>query len=263
VLYRSQEQVKLLLRTLLVPLFFAVGPLFSHLALKVVASVKMSELVRTLGFLFLLFYITLSSTFTEPFRCNLHPNGVLTLEANHEVFCSFSGTHLTMCVISAVVCLLPLSFLAICSYVLLVLLPRIHQADAALIRACSFLIVRFKPGFESFTILFLMRNLIFVLAPMMSASGCLFVMGQLLGLSAVCVAYFKPWRSPLASQMDAIVSFVLLMILLLSALTVADIDTTGIMILCTICASLIITGLSVAAGYLLLQHFLSKLHKQY
>ena len=115
------------------------------------------------------------------------------------------------------------------------------------------------------------------------------------------MAYFKPWRSPLASQMDAIaaglsledtfkvvhnkvaspqpiieisidslfgpetsqVSFVLLMILLLSALTVADIDTTGIMILCTICASLIITGLSVAAGYLLLQHFLSKLHKQY
>ena len=222
-------------------------------------------LMKTCGFLALLFYITLCSTFLEPFRCNMHPSGVQTLQTNHAVFCSFSGTHLNMCVISGVVCLLPLSFLAICSYVLLVMLPRrVHQADAEFIRAFSFLIMRFKPGFEHFTVIFLVRNLIFVLTPIAPTAASLFIMGNLLIFSLVMSAYFKPWRSLVASQLDTMTTSILVIILLLSAFA-ADLEGSneGIMILCSFCAALLITGVLVAAAYLALQHVASKLRKKY
>ncbi|CAK9112697.1 Uncharacterized protein SCF082_LOCUS52243 [Durusdinium trenchii] len=261
---RVSAEVNLLIRTLLIPCFFALGPLMAQVVLRAILAVPKITLLKTFGFLSLLFYITLSSTFVEPFRCNLHPNGLRTLQTRHEVFCNFSGTHLNMCVISFAVCLLPVGFFALCSYVLLVMFPRrVNDADASFVRACSFLIMRFKPGCENFTIIFLFRNLIFVLSPMMPASGCLFVMGILLVTSIILVAYFQPWRSSVASQLDIVVQLMLLMILLLNSLTVQDVNVELIMILCTLCASSLIFGILVATTYFLVQYVASKFRKRF
>ncbi|CAK9007449.1 unnamed protein product [Durusdinium trenchii] len=261
---RVSAEVNLLIRTLLIPCFFALGPLVAQVVLRAILAVPKITLPKTFGFLSLLFYITLSSTFVEPFRCNLHPNGLRTLQTRHEVFCNFSGTHLNMCVISFVVCIPPVGFLALCSYVLLVMFPRrVNDADAHFVRTCSFLITRFKPGCENFTIVFLFRNLMFVLAPMMPASGCLFVMGILLVTSIILVAYFQPWRSSVASQLDIVVQLMLLMILLLNSLTVQDVNVQLIMILCTLCASSLIFGILATTVYFLVQFVASKFRKRF
>ena len=264
---RISLEMEFLIRTLVVPLLFTVGPVVAHLVMiKLRLAQRSSDLVKTLGFLMQLFFISLCSSFLEPFRCNVHPNGLLTMQTAHGVVCNFSDTHLTLCWMSGLVCLLPVTFLVLCTWVLLVVLPgRAQAADVNFLRACSFLILRFKPGYETFTIAFLLRNLLFVLTPMMQ-SASLFVMGNLLAAAAVSVAYFKPWRSDLSSQVDVLVNWVLLVVLLLGSLTVddfADSETTGLMILCTVCGCCLTFAIVLAAMYSLVKHIASKFRKKY
>ena len=125
---RISSEVTFLIRTVAVPLFFAIGPLIVHLMIiRTSFALHMSSLMKTYGFLFVLFYITLSAAFVEPFRCNVHPNGSLTMQTAHSVFCTFSGTHLTLGVMSGLICLLPISFLVMCSWVLVTLPRRVAQ----------------------------------------------------------------------------------------------------------------------------------------
>ena len=263
---RISSDMEFLIRTLVVPLLFTIGPVFAHLVMvKLRLAQRSGVLVQTFGFLMQLFFISLCSSFVEPFRCNLHPNGLLTMQTAHDVFCNFSDTHLSLCWMSGLVCLLPLSFLVLCIWVLFVVLPgRAQAADAAFVRACSFLILRFKPGYESFTIAFLMRNLLFVLAPMMQLVS-LVVMGILLLAVAVSVAYFKPWRSELSTQLDVLMNCVLLVLLLLGALTVdfAASDLNGLMILCTVCGCCLTFAIVFAAMYSVVKHIASKFRKKY
>jgi len=264
---RISSEMEFLIRTLVVPLLFAIGPVVAHLVMiKTRLARGSSGLVKTLGFLMQLFFISLCSSFVEPFRCNIHPNGLQTMQTDHGVFCNFSDKHLTLCWISCIACLLPLTFLVLCIWVLLVVLPgRTLAADAAFVRACSFLILRFKPGYETFAIAFLVRNLLFVLTPMMH-SVSLFVMGNLLVVAVASVAYFKPWRSELSTQVDVLMNWVLLVLLLLGALTVNGFDvseTAELMVVCTVCGCCLIFAIVLAAMYSLIMHFASKYRKTY
>lgn len=264
---RISPEMNFLIRNLMVPASFTIGPVVAQFTMSRTSFAKTSSwscLLKTFGFLFLLFYISLCSSFVDPFRCNVHPNDSLTMQTAHDVFCNFSGTHLTLCWMSSLICLLPVSFLVMCTYLLWVILPRrVRVANAAFIRACSFLVLRFKPGYESFTLAFLLRNVLFVLTPMMHSSISLFVMGNLLALTAVSVAYFKPWRSDLASVVDVLVSSALLSVLLMGALTVNDSDPKPLMVLCTLRGSLIICALIMGALYSILQHIASKFRKKF
>eukprot|EP00913_Durusdinium_trenchii_P034226 g32031.t1 len=162
-----------------------------------------------------------------PFRCNLHPNGLRTLQDSHSVLCDFSGSHLSLCLIGGVVCLLPL----------ILHCTRGEKGDGA----CSFLVMRFNPGQEIFTVLFLLRNVLIVMAPLLpSASGSLFLMAFLLVVSFGSVAYCKPWRSVLGTQVDMVVHMALLLILQMGALAVTDVQEQVTMIICTACAACMI-----------------------
>ena len=262
---RLSTEVSFLIRTLLVPMFFAVGPLLAQLAMRMARlSPKTSSLMKTFGFLCLLFYISLCSSFVEPFRCNVHPNGALTMQSSHEVFCDFTGSHFNLCWMSGLICLLPISFLVMCTWLLLVVLPRrVKAANALFVRACSFLIMRFKPGYELFTVAFLVRNVLFVLTPLLRSSTSLFVMGNLLAMTLVAVSYYKPWRSDLATKVDLLVSSMLLAVLQMGSLNVKDAQTQFLMVLCTVCGALIVFALILGAGFALVQHIGSKLRKKY
>ncbi|CAE6960708.1 unnamed protein product [Symbiodinium sp. CCMP2592] len=262
---RIGPEMAFVIRTLIVPACFTLGPFLVQLVMRAIwRPAQTIDLVKTLGFLFLLFFISLCSSFVEPFRCNLHPNGSLTMQTAHDVFCSLTGTHLTLCWMSAIVCLLPIGFLTTCTWVLLVVLPkRLKAADATFVRACSFLILRFKPGSEVFTLVFLLRNVLLVLTPMMQPAISLFVMGNLLAWTAASVAYFKPWRTDLSNQMDVFVSSILLSVLLMGALTVSDAEAKGLMILCTVCGLVIVTALTTGTLCLIVQHIASKCRKKF
>ena len=64
-------------------------------------------------------------------------------------------------------------------------------------------------------------------------------------------------------QVDLLMHAVLLMILLLGALTVPHTNVSQVMILCTVCASMVIVAATVAASYTLLQHVRSKFRKKF
>ena len=88
-------------------------------------------------------------------------------------------------------------------------------------------------------------------------------MGILLVTSIILVAYFQPWRSSVASQLDIVVQLMLLMILLLNSLTVQDVNVQLIMILCTLCASSLIFGILATTVYFLVQFVASKFRKRF
>ena len=139
--------------------------------------------------------------------------------------------------------------------------------NAAFVRACSFLIVRFRPGYEAFTVVFLLRNVLIVLTAIMNSSIGLFVMSNLLALTVASVAYFRPWRSEIATRVDIVVSCVLLSVLFLGALTVNDTvhdsQKQPLMVLCTVCGSFRIFTLIAVALYSVVQHIASKLRRKF
>ena len=196
------------------------------------------------------------------------PHGILNPQLGNlgsiQVFCNFSGSHVTMCLMSGCICLVPLSFLAFCIWLLLVVLPsRLQSGNASFLSAYSFLILRFKPGYEAFTVAFLLRNLCLVLTPMVHSSSGLLMMGILLSLSLTSVAHFNPWRTDLANQLDVLVSLVLLMILVIGSLTVEDSELQSLMFLSTVCGCLIIFALLMGAFYSIFLYIAAKLRKKF
>lgn len=259
-------------RTVLLPLFFALGPIISHMGFAFVGTKSSTQrapkyawLFGTLGSLCLLFFIMMCFTCLEPFRCNAHPNGLATMQTEHEVFCDFAGQHLHLCIVAGVMLLIPAGFLAFSAWTIKKELPRrVAKGDIAFVRATSFLTMRFKPGYEAFTVVFLLRNMLLPVASMFSSTSVsLLMMASLLTMSAVLVAYYKPWRALLASQVDMFGNAVLLIVLLLSGLSVQDEVDTSVMIFCTVVASLLVVVISLAAMYSVAQHVKARLQKPF
>lgn len=261
-------EASFLIRILLLPLFFAVGPSLSHICFVYVTKKptwQASMLTGTLGSLCLLFFIMICFVCLEPFRCNTHPNGSATMQTSNSVFCDFSGQHLRLCIVGGVMLMVPLAFSALSTWIILKELPRrVSSGSTDFIRMTSFWTMRFKPGYESFTMVLLLRNMLLPFTPMLSStSASLLVMGSLLTTSAVLVAYYQPWRSILTTQVDIIGQAVLLIVLLLSGLSVQDEDETSVMTLCTIIASLLVVVILLAAGYSMVQYVQSKFQKKF
>ena len=86
---RMSPEMVFVSRNIILPLSFTIGPLLVRLLMiKMKLATARSAVVKTFGFLFLLFYISLCSSFTEPFPCNLHPNGLRAMQTAHEVSAS-------------------------------------------------------------------------------------------------------------------------------------------------------------------------------
>ena len=89
------------LRSLVIPvLMFAI--LVVHLCFLLCTRSKTfqgSNLWRTMGTTFLVFFIVLFSMLLAPFQCHSHPNGTSTLKRYATVYCHGEGQHLAMFII--------------------------------------------------------------------------------------------------------------------------------------------------------------------
>ncbi|CAJ1362422.1 unnamed protein product [Effrenium voratum] len=231
---------KFTMRTLLVLVFFGIAAVvhFAYLAWHRGTSgakgLQISLLARTVGTLFMVFFISLCSSLLAPFRCDTHPNGLQTVQAYHGVYCNGEGEHLSMAIVGACACLLPLGFLAICFWVIIIELPkRLLAADVKFIRACSFLFMRFRPGAELFSVLFLIRNALVVLCPLLPGASAKVVSMNLLLYASLCgTAFSKPWRAMLCNFLDMMLIVGMLVILDMGSLFVEDNDAGTTMIIC-------------------------------
>ena len=220
---------------------------------------------RSMGFLAVLFFIAVCSMLLRPFRCKGHPNGLYTVVDYPDVFCDGQGVHLQMCLCGAFGLLAPLAFLSLCAWVIVVEFPRkVRAAEANFVRAWSFLAMRFRPGAQGFAVLFLFRNLIIVLCPLLpSETARMLTMNFILYVSLCCSSYVKPWRVRLSTHLDLMMHAGALTILDIGALFVPSADLPSSMLACVVIAILVATSLTLASLYGLLRHIISKTHKRY
>ncbi|CAE6938440.1 unnamed protein product, partial [Symbiodinium sp. KB8] len=192
-------------------------------------QLDLRHLLRTIGSLFLLLFIILFTMLLAPFRCKEHPNGRFTVQGYPSVHCDGQGEHLQMFIIGGLACLMPISFLAVCVWLVTVELPRrMLQSDACFVRACSFLIIRFRPGAELFAVVLLLRNTLVALCPMLAAQSTqLLTMSLVLYVNLLLVALLRPWRFAVCNSSDMTILLGILVILDMGAVTVQDRDRTA------------------------------------
>ncbi|CAK9115801.1 unnamed protein product [Durusdinium trenchii] len=253
--------IAFLFQNLGVPGLLCLAPILIHLIhFRCRRAVKLHLLLGTLGLLCVLFVMILCNSILDPFQCEEHPNGLFTLRSNRDTLCNFAGVHLQLCVISLTFSLFPICFFSICSWILLIELPkRLQVADVQFLHSCSFLILRFRPGSEVFALVFLMRNMLFAVTPILPGDAAsLLMMHLLMFFSFGLVAYCKPWPTRLSNWVDLFIHITLLLILVFGSFFVELRNGNAtMMIICTAATVLMMLGLLAVAAEGLVRHLLS------
>ncbi|CAE7296102.1 unnamed protein product [Symbiodinium sp. CCMP2592] len=201
----------------LLPLTFVLSLLLVHFAYVcwMRSGLRLDLLAKTVGSFSMLFLISILSSILEPFYCNSHPNGDRTMQSRNDVLCDFRGEHLEICMVAIVICQVPIAFFATCVRILFIDLPkRIQSGDIDFVNACSFLILRCRPGVEVFAVVVLTRNVLLTFSPLIaSQAGSLLVLCISLYSTFGGVAFWQPWRTKLATYTDLAMHVGLLLVL--------------------------------------------------
>lgn len=227
--------VTFLTRCLFLPMV-ALITLLVHLLYTLVKREKSwhwNRFLRTLGTISMVFFIILFSLLLAPFQCQEHPSGFWTIRRYGTVFCDGTGEQVHMFIVGGLACSMPITFLAICSWAIMVKLPRsLAQSDAHFLEACSFLIRRFRPGTEMFSVIFLVRNAMVAMTPLIFAkSGRLVTMSLLLYVNIMMVAFFKPWRFMVCNLLDMVLLMGMLVILDMGFVAARDTNENATMLI--------------------------------
>ena len=136
--------------------------------------------------------------------------------------------------------------------------------DVTFIRSCSFLLSRFRPGSQAFSIFLLVRNAIVAVAPILPSTdaGC-FLIFSMLSLNLFLTAMFRPWLSPLATYADALSNFSFSIIILHGAFYVETVSGSSGMIICSLVLSVVLLSFSGLIFYSLAEHWFRKRSKRY
>lgn len=257
-----------LLQNLGVPGLLCAAPVLIHVISGLRKEWKLHSvhlLLGTLGLLCVLFVTISCNSILEPFQCERHPNGLLTMRSNHDVFCTFSGVHLDLCIFGWILCLFPILFLSLCSWILLCELPkRLQVADMKFLQACSFLILRFRPGSEIFALFLLLRNMLFAFSPVLRGDApALLMMQILICFSFGLVAYFKPWPTRLATCVDLFIHMALLLILIFGAFFLELQNAHATMVVCAVVIFLMMLSILAMAADGIGRYLLSPIIKPY
>lgn len=191
-------------------------------------------LARTLGSLFMVFYISVLASLLTPFRCNVHPNGLSSVQGYNEVLCNGKDEHLQMSLLGGFGLLLPISFLALSTWVVVLVLPqRLREADVTFMQSCNFLFARFRPGAEFFSVLFLVRNLLLAFLPLLpTASARVLGMNLMLALHVTLTAFFKPWKLTASNYLELFLGILLILLITLGTLFVREVDEFSALVTC-------------------------------
>eukprot|EP00438_Fugacium_kawagutii_P007088 Skav214279 [mRNA] locus=scaffold642:572555:573499:- [translate_table: standard] len=173
--------------------------------------------------------------------------------------------HLSLSLVASFLTLLPVGFVAFCAWIVLKELPkRLHRMDAKFLRSFSFLISRFSPGKQAFSIFFLVRNAVVAAAPILpSADAACFLIFAMLSANLCLTGMFQPWLSALANYTDMLANFVFLTIILSGAFFVEASDGLWGMIFCSALVSMVLVLFAGLFVYTLVEHFIRKQSKDY
>ncbi|CAE8629313.1 unnamed protein product [Polarella glacialis] len=218
--------------------FFAVACcthfLYVGLRKRFVDGLEMFAVVKVMGNLMMVFFISVAGAILAPFRCYTHPNGLHAVQEFGGVLCNFQGEHQKMLMVAGFALILPVSFLAIVSYVVIVELPkRMQKADVAFLRTWSFLFYRFRPGAALFSVILLLRNTALVIVPVIPGGSAQVLLCMLvLCVSILVTSFMLPWRTLECNYMEASVLAGLALCISLGSLFMEDVDVDSVMQFC-------------------------------
>ena len=154
----------------------------------------MPSLFGAVGTAFMVVFISISSAIVAPMQCERHPNGYLTVQAYPQAICwstdyGNGGTHTHMVILGAIASVVPISFVALCVWVIQQLPVRVGRGDTAFLHAFAFLFFRCNPQAYLYVVVMLRRNLAVAMVPLIADEALqLFCFTLVLG----------PWSIPMA-----------------------------------------------------------------
>ena len=263
-----------LVQTVMLPASLLLGPVLVHLGCALTwrrEGLQLNVFFRMVGSLALLFFIVLCTAALEPFQCQPHPNGSSTIASGISALCNFTDDHLDLCLIGGILSLLPVGFLTLAFWAILLQFPRrLLAGDQRFVRLFSFLILRFRPSCEGFAVFVMARNLMFAIAPVLPTPGLsLLLIQSLLFLTTIVVAIYKPWRLLSAAYTDMVLCSVFLLVVLQGSFLMKGLPqdlmdaTEASMILLSVAMILLLLVLAGVSLALLALHAQRRYKKQF
>ena len=189
---------------------------------------RMQSLIGAIGLVCQAFLITIVSMVLAPFQCHSHPNDLDTVLKYPTVVCWDGNSHSTMVAIGAMATTIPVIFISVCIYAVLKLPGRLCKGDTQFLNMFSFLFFRFRPEANWYVLVFLARNMIVALVPILPDAAAqiltmLFVVSLCTGLSI----HIWPWRVSVANLFEIGAGMGVGAILCVSLAFVGEVDVGG------------------------------------
>eukprot|EP00971_Amphidinium_carterae_P119282 2362629-Amphidinium_carterae.1 len=103
------------------------------------------SLIGCMGTLFMVFYISVTSTVLEPLQCEEHPNEAWTIAGYQGIRCWDSEEHTTMLIIGIFAFFaVPVAYLCAVAFVVKQFPRRMKAGDASFLKAFAFIFFRYK-----------------------------------------------------------------------------------------------------------------------
>eukprot|EP00931_Biecheleriopsis_adriatica_P049451 TRINITY_DN28607_c1_g1_i1.p1 TRINITY_DN28607_c1_g1~~TRINITY_DN28607_c1_g1_i1.p1 ORF type:complete len:1454 (-),score=224.85 TRINITY_DN28607_c1_g1_i1:90-4385(-) len=203
------------------------------------------------GMMLMVLYITLSLTVLLPFKCHANPNGEPSLSTNPGTICWTAGEHMTLVLLGVGGILVYIvGIYTWIAWATWMYPARISSIDGILMVNCySFLFHRFRPDAFYFGVIYLTRNAMVALLPVVLATVPtlhVFAMGSLLLLSLTVQIVLVPWRTSTANRVDGTM-FEFLVLIMLAVGPLLDTDQEDAGSLSSMLAFLLIMALLVFA----------------
>ncbi|CAK9010580.1 unnamed protein product [Durusdinium trenchii] len=172
---------------------------------------KGSELLNINGLVLMTLYVTLTIVSLLPWQCVRNPNGTLTMQTQPGVVCFDSDEHTGLLALSALgMIMYPIPMLAV-SIQATVMYPSYVASGQGLVvvNRYRFIFERFRASRYFFGVLYLVRNTLLSLIPVVLANfpsvqvamlACVMLMGVIIQMRA------WPWRTQVANLTDMVFS---------------------------------------------------------
>ncbi|CAE8615626.1 unnamed protein product [Polarella glacialis] len=208
--------------------------LYVALRKKFAEGLEISALAKVMGNLMMIFFISVAGAILAPFRCYTHPNGARTVQEFGGVLCNSEGEHQKMLIVAGIALLMPVSFFAMASYVVIVELPkRMQKADVAFLRTWSFLYYRYRPGAAVFSVILLLRNVALVIVPVIPGGAIkVLLIILVLCVSILVTSFMLPWRILECNYMEASLLAGMSVLISMGSLFMEDVDVDSVMQVC-------------------------------
>jgi len=185
---------------------------------------RSTSLIASTGTVSMIVYISVLANLLQPLQCMRNPNGLWTMRASPSVICWDTQEHRTMVAIASVAVLAPLGYLAKCCQVVWRFPARMHAGQVDYLHRYHFLFFRFRSECYWYSLVHMFRSLLLANLPVLpDAAGQILCMQAIMLFQLYCVLAYRPWRVPVANQLDVFLTTAIMLLLGIAAFFV---DTT-------------------------------------